>query len=153
MKSKAPLMLIEQIMLLLVFAFVAALCMQAFVKSDKIAAQSEARDRAVVLAQTAAETIRHNGGDFAGSAEDLGGMITDEDMLQIAYDSEWNRTDMVEHSDYLLCAQRSDAGVQGLGKARVWVAHCGDSAQQRGEADDLFSIEITWQEVGGNAQD
>ncbi len=150
MKSKAPLMLIEQMVLLLVFAFVAALCMQAFVKSDKISTQTEARDRAVVLVQSVAETLRHNNGDFVRTSEDLGGTLAD-DLFQIAYDEEWNRTDTFDNCVYLLCAQRSETNVQGLGKARVWVATCGDSAQCS-EAETIFSIEITWQEVDGNAQ-
>lgn len=150
MKSKAPLMLIEQMVLLLVFAFVAALCMQAFVKSDQISVQSEARDRAVVLAQSAAETIRHNCGDFARSAEELGGTVA-EDMFQIAYDEEWNQTDMTERSAYLLYAQRCLSEVQGLGKARVWLAPSNADAQN-GDSNSLFSIEITWQEVDAHAQ-
>ena len=62
MKSKAPLLLMEQMVMLLVFALAAALCLQAFVKSDGLSGNSEARDRAVTLCQTAAETVRHSGG-------------------------------------------------------------------------------------------
>ena len=49
MKSKAPLMLMEQMVMLLVFALAAALCLQAFVKADEISKQAEARDRAVLV--------------------------------------------------------------------------------------------------------
>ena len=44
MKSKAPLILMEQMAILLVFALAAALCLQAFVKSDSLSSRS--RDRA-----------------------------------------------------------------------------------------------------------
>lgn len=151
MKSKAPLMLIEQIVLLLVFAFVAALCMQAFVKSEQISAQSEARDHAVVLVQSAAETLRHNNGDIARSAEELGGTVA-EGILQLAYDEKWNQTDMRDNGAYLLCAQPCSSDVQGLGKARVWLASSKTDTQNEEADDSLFSIEIAWQEVGGNAQ-
>ena len=46
MKSKAPLALMEQIVMLLVFALAAALCLQAFVKSDQISRESQARSNA-----------------------------------------------------------------------------------------------------------
>ena len=49
MRSKAPLILMEQMVMLLVFALAAALCLQAFVKSDELSARGEARDRAAVL--------------------------------------------------------------------------------------------------------
>ena len=45
MKSKAPLMLMEQMIMLLVFALAAALCLQAFVKSEQLSSRSENRDR------------------------------------------------------------------------------------------------------------
>ena len=40
MKSRAPLALMEQMVMLLVFALAAALCLQAFVRSDNISRQS-----------------------------------------------------------------------------------------------------------------
>ena len=67
MKSKAPLSLMEQMVMLLVFALAAALCLQAFVKSDRISRESEARDRAALLCQSVAEAVRHNGGDLGAA--------------------------------------------------------------------------------------
>ena len=58
MRSKAPLVLMEQMVMLLVFALAAALCMQAFVKSDQLSQQIVDRDQAVSLCQNAAEAIR-----------------------------------------------------------------------------------------------
>ena len=40
MKSKAPLALMEQMVMLLVFALAAALCLQAFVQSDRLSRES-----------------------------------------------------------------------------------------------------------------
>ena len=45
MRSKAPLVMMEQMVMLLVFALAAALCLQAFVKSDQLSQQGEVRDR------------------------------------------------------------------------------------------------------------
>ena len=48
MKSKAPLVLMEQIIMLLVFALAAAICLQAFIKADALSSASANRDKAVI---------------------------------------------------------------------------------------------------------
>ena len=58
MKNKASLALMEQLVILLVFALCAALCLQAFVGADRIARENEARDEAVILAQNTAESLK-----------------------------------------------------------------------------------------------
>ena len=58
MRSKAPLVLMEQLVMVLVFALAAALCVQVFVLSDQTSRSHEARDRAVVAAQNAAENLK-----------------------------------------------------------------------------------------------
>ena len=54
MRSKAPLALMEQLVMVLVFALAAALCVQVFVLSYQTSRRNEARDRAVLEAQNAA---------------------------------------------------------------------------------------------------
>ena len=97
MRSKAPLAMMEQMVMLLVFALAAALCLQAFVKSDQLSKGMEARDQAVTLCQNAAEIIHATKGDLAQAAE---------------------QTDV---PGYTLGTRRIDSGVSGLGKAEVWV--------------------------------
>ena len=58
MKNKASLALMEQLMILLVFALCAALCLQAFVGADRIARENQARDEAIILAQNTAESLK-----------------------------------------------------------------------------------------------
>ena len=92
MKSKAPLILMEQMAMLLVFALAAALCLQAFVKSDSLSSRSRDRDRAVTLAQTVAETVRASGGSpgqaIAAAAEKLG-YRCDQSVLDQSFDGDW----------------------------------------------------------------
>ena len=52
MRSKTPLALMEQVIMVLVFALAAALCLRAFVLSDRISRDCEERDRAIMAAQT-----------------------------------------------------------------------------------------------------
>lgn len=61
MKSKAPLAMMEQLVMVLVFALAAALCLQTFVLSGKISKKTEAKNRAVTEAQNAAEIMKNGG--------------------------------------------------------------------------------------------
>lgn len=62
MKSKAPLALMEQLVMVLVFALAAALCVRGFVLSERISRRGEARDMAMIAAQNAAEALKGTGG-------------------------------------------------------------------------------------------
>lgn len=144
--SKAPLVMMEQMVMLLVFALAAALCLQAFVKSDAISNRSQARDRAVTLVQSAAETIRYYGGDMgnalAQAAEALGGEYS-QGLLWVDYGEDWTSLPSGSDSVYRLTAQGVPAETPGLWKALVQVTE-GD------EEEVLFKIEVAWQEVDGN---
>ena len=141
MRSKAPLVMMEQMVMLLVFALAAALCLQAFVQSDEMSKRGEARDRAVALCQTTAEALRSTGGDFGRAAELLSCDHYSQDSLMIDYKEDWSPAD--GSMRYTLGAARIEADTSGLGKAGVWV---------RDEADDveLFRIEVAWQEVSAH---
>lgn len=71
MKNKTSLLLMEQLVMILVFALAAALCLQAFAQAKTISRETERLDRAVTLAQNAAELLKATGGD-AELAEALG---------------------------------------------------------------------------------
>lgn len=145
MKSKAPLAMMEQMVMLLVFALAAALCLQAFVKSDQMSKRMEAQDRAATLCQSAAEVIRSTRGDFELAAERLDAM-GEQDSLTLFYDEDWKAA-APESPDvyprYTLGACRVESGVPGLGKAEVWV-------QEDQSGGELFRLETAWQEVSAH---
>lgn len=144
MRSKAPLALMEQMIMLLVFALAAALCVQAFVKSDSISTRSEARDRAALAAQSAAETIKYIGGDtenaLSGAAKQLNGKY-ESDLLLINYDKNWNITN--DKPAYELTAEGVNADVPGMQKAVVKV----NAYDGSGGTDTIFEINTAWQET------
>lgn len=137
MKQKASLILIEQMIMLLVFALAAAICLRAFVWANSRSAHIVATDKAVVLAQSAAEAIRNHGGDpqqaLLAAAQQLQGEYRGE-CLQIRYDSDWNITQT--GGVYCLTAAETDASVAGLGQVTVQVSE--------GETP-LFSLTTAWQ--------
>ena len=146
-RSKAPLAMMEQIVMLAVFALAAALCLQAFVKSDQMSKDSEARDRAMTLCQSAAEAVRHSGGDLEQAAELLGvpygAYAQEEPAFSAHYSGDWTLSDTREYA-YVLRAEQLDSGVDGLGKASVKVLSASDQKV-------IFELEVCWQEeVGGN---
>lgn len=63
MKNKTSLLLMEQLVMVLVFALAAALCLTVFVKADQISRETIRRDEAVLLAQNAAQVLKATSGD------------------------------------------------------------------------------------------
>ena len=149
-RSRAPLALMELTVMLLVFALAAALCIQAFVASSRQAGENGARDTALRLAQTAAETLKASGGSAAEAqlraAEQLGGEVS-QGIWYVLYDENWNVTDDGESSAYRLEAAPGPLGgfapAEGLVQMRVRVAH------EYKDAEELVSLPVAWQEVSG----
>jgi len=147
MRSKSPLALMEQVVMVLVFALAAALCLRVFAFADQISARNAAVDAAVTACQTAAETLKICGGDMAhaqtGAAEMLGGRV-EQGLWYILYDEDWEQVEDWPDAAYVLSAQGVPAQVDGLYRADVWVDSCGETQET------LFSIPVAWQEVKGN---
>lgn len=146
MKSKAPLLLMEQMIMLLVFALAAALCLQAFVKSDQLSQRSEVRDRALVVAQNAAESIRHSGNIESGLTQLHGEVYEQDGVYYSFYDEDWNYLNSIPGCGtgrpvavYRLEVQAVDSGVKGLGKARVEAVAIQDDTV-------VFALDAAWQE-------
>lgn len=136
MKNKAPLMLMEIMILMLAFAFSTALCIKAFVKSDEISRRSEARDNAVIIVENVAERLRNNGGDLAKTAMELDADLNGNTIV-INYDKYTHKTDNV--SEYQMKAELCPAKMKGMGEARISVSDK--------KSDELFSISVMWQEA------
>ena len=145
MKSKAPLALIEQIIMVLVFGLAAALCVQAFAFSGQSSRRNEARDRAVLEVQNVAETLKYCGGTVeqaqSKAAERIGGSVQ-QGTWQIGYDENWNLTD-AENAFYLIEVQGNDTNTQGLSAADIRV-----TSEKSFDLKDgpLFEITVAWQE-------
>lgn len=90
MRNKSILVLIEHIVMLLVFALAAAVCLRMFGLSGKLSRTYEARDRAVLAAQNAAELIKQNG--IEGFAELTGAKADGEIGWTVFYNENWETT-------------------------------------------------------------
>ena len=107
MKSKSPLIMLEQLLMLLVFALAAALCLQAFVLADSQSKTTSRRDSAILEVQRTAETIKYCGGDME-KASGILGADSAEGTLSLGA------------KDCSIYARSEDSGTEFLGSARVW---------------------------------
>lgn len=125
MKSRAPLVLMELLVMVLVFALAGGLCLHAFVLSRGMGERCLWEDEALLLAQNAAETLKLTGGDLQKAALQLGGQ-TENGLWQL------------QQGPLLLEARPVTVTVSGLGRAEVRVL-LEDSA--------LVILPVAWQEV------
>ena len=121
MKHKTPLVLMEMLIMVLVFALASAICLRMFAASEQLSQKNEAVSYAVLMVQNAAEELKASCGD-----QDMAGEQT------------FSKDDWT----YRLEIGMEESGVDGLGSAQVRVyGHKG-----RKKEELLFEIPVAWQE-------
>ena len=101
MRSKAPLTMLEQAIMLLVFALAAVLCLQAFVWADSASKDIADMDAALIQAQSAAEVLKGCRGDME-KAVGIHGGTWDGQVWTVHFDKDWQQTP--EQDTYQLTA-------------------------------------------------
>lgn len=141
MRSKAPLSVIEQLIMLVVFSLAAAVCLRGFAWADSQSKHSRARDLALIQAQSAAGMLKQTGGDLAAAAEGMGGQVR-ESQWTISYDEDW---EPVRGEGAYVLSARHLPQTEGLpmGSARVTV---------QDEHGTLSELCVSWQEVDEHAE-
>lgn len=133
MRSKAPLALMEQAVMILVFALAAALCLRVFVWSDRTSKRLAAVDRAVVEVQNTAETLKRAGPGHGGDLASLA------DTLERQYDKDWELCPPGgQGAAFDLRVEEAESDVPGLARAHIYVEDLSDGAI-------LFEVTIAWQ--------
>ena len=138
MRSKAPLALMEQLIMVLVFALAAALCLQAFVRADTLSREHEQLDEAVRLAQNTAEVYKACTGDQEQVLSRLGGQV-EQGLWHAQFDANLILTDDSDKAAYRAEVFPQPSQVEGLGSAVVSV-FLSDGQQA------IFSLPLAWQE-------
>ena len=124
MRSKTPLVLMEQLVMVLVFAMAAAICLQVFGLSDRLSKENEARAEAALLAQNTAEELKSSYGEVLLGWEEADGIY------------------YMEEDGYRVRVQAEETEISGLQKVKLQVWQ---------EEEVLFEIPVAWQEVKGDA--
>ena len=119
MKSRTTLSLMELTLMLLLFAVTAAVCLRAFALSDRLSRQAEQRDRAVLWAQTMAETWKALDGNLE-QAETLYGKTDGAGSWTLCLDGDWTWTEEAGSAVYA-AELREEPGEGLLQKARITV--------------------------------
>lgn len=123
MKDKTPLLLIEQLIMILVFALTAALCLRGFAYAADLSKQIRQQEQAVLLAQTTAETLK--------AEKEIQQAVSYYDAsLDPAEETDWT---------YRVQIHRNEERIAGLGSASIFV----ESTEQ----EVLTELTVGWQEV------
>ena len=129
MKSKSTLTLMELLIMLLVFALAAALCLQAFAGASRISKNTAALDRAVTEVQNTAELLKSCAGDYEKAAALWGG----------SWDgSRWT----LEYEGGTVTAVPAEGEHPLLGQAVITAAAPNGSI--------LYTLTVGWQKGGGS---
>ena len=126
MKNRTSLVLMEQLLMVLVFALAAALCLNIFVKADQISRETARRDEAILMAQNSAQVLKACAGDAEKAAQILSGQVTDTGLA-------------VEAGGFVETVTFETSEIPGLGLARIDIYL---------EEDLIFTLRTGWQEVG-----
>ena len=122
MKDKAPLLLMEQLIMRLVFALTAAICLRGFAYASQFSRDIRQREQAVLLAQSAAEELK----------------VSRQTDSTCYYDEMLEAVDAQEDWCFRVVVQSQTSGISGLGQAQIRV----DST----DTENLFTLTVGWQE-------
>lgn len=130
--SAPNLFLLELLIVLLIFALSAAVCVRLFVSARLTASESRALNHAVLLCESGAECFKAANGDIAKSADLLDWQYTDGQAVAY-FDADWQSV-AVGQAAYLVRLQA--LALEGpLAKAQVFAAAM--------DGAPLFSLNIT----------
>lgn len=138
MRTKTPLVLMELLVMVLVFALTAVTCLRLFVLSDELSRQYADTDRAVLEAQTAAERMKHGSLDEYLEAH---GAVYADGTWQLAYDADWNAIPQTAPAAYYLSVTYEDSGHIYLWSANIQVSTA--------DGEELFAIPVSGQLAEG----
>lgn len=135
MRNRAPLALMEQVIMILVFAIAAALCLRAFVWAEERSVENAQRDQAMIRLETAAEVLKSVRGDMEEASAYFG--AEEKGCWRIHYDENW--TEVSEGGEYILTAELAETNNPLLGGAFLRVTGA--------EGKHLGALTVAWQEV------
>ncbi|MCL2819833.1 MAG: hypothetical protein FWD38_03250 [Oscillospiraceae bacterium] len=107
-RSKSTLFLIEQLIVIAVFAICAVACISILTASYFYANDSSALSHAIIKAESGAEVFKITGTDFSAAAEILDGTVTSKSLgadgvsvIAVYYNSSW-QTSSEDNASYVM---------------------------------------------------
>ena len=133
MRSKTPLVLMEQMVMVLVFAVAAAICLRVFVLTEERSRRYEEIDGAVLAAQSAAEQLKHDAAAYFAAVS----AVRDGNVWTVQLNEDWEPT--AENAVYRLVVTYEESDSPYLWRASVRIF--------TGEKE-LFSLPVSGQREG-----
>lgn len=142
-KNKSPLVLMEQVIMIVVFALATAICVKMFAQAGLMSKRLCATDRAVALCQTAAELLKAEQGNYEAVVYELTGQQTSGTVtareLKVYYKEDWRPAEAADGAEYVLCVTE-EAPEGNVVKGNVQVLSVKDKTL-------LFGLPVSRQEV------
>ena len=113
-RSKAPLALMEQIIMILVFALAAAVCLQAFVYANGLSTRGEKENIAAEHAQEVIEMCKTCAGDWQKVVGEMPGQI-EGDTLEIPFEQD-HMTVQMQKLPFLMKIRKKFIMLRRLGR-------------------------------------
>lgn len=131
--------LLEPLLMLLVFALAAAICLRVFVSANALSRQGERQDRALLQAENVVALLQAGHGDVAPVSHYLNAAPAEVSALQYTYCLDENAApcDAAAATLYLVITRLPSP--DGLGQAEVTVANIQDG-------QILLALPAAWQE-------
>lgn len=173
MRSKTPLVLMEQLLMILVFALAAAMCLQIFVHADRRSRRNEAVSQAAVQAQNTAEMIKSRGGTLSETLELADGWVQENRTWMRAFEVNWQpvQQEISQAEKKISGADDAEEKISGAGETKENISGADDTGEYRitvheeetkipgllrarivvsQGSENLFEIPVAWQEVSGH---
>ncbi|WP_352399061.1 hypothetical protein [Anaerotignum sp.] len=109
-RSKTPLFLMEMVIMLLVFAISAGICLKIFVEGKRISQESYQLDKACMQAQMVAEYWQRTKGNIKDTAELLQAEGNGSELF-LYFDENWNRAEAKEKFSLSVIIQDATAKI------------------------------------------
>ncbi len=145
MKNRTSLTLLEMLIMIMVLALAAALCLRAFVYSGKLSKEDRMKAEALAFAQNTAELLKYYEGDAAKAFSEMG--CTYKEGTPVMLNEDWKDCEHAEYNGaygvaglkYLVLLEPDQDSGPLLGKTLITVMNAEDDTV-------LCRINAAWQE-------
>ena len=141
-RSKAPLSLMEQLIMVFVFAFAAAICLQAFVYSDRLSKDGTMEETAAIRATEVIETVKAYHGDLQKAADKLQGE-TGEGVLTKSYAEDELRVEVKARAAEEKTVSQGNGEIS-FQEADISVWEIPDDGEEA-KSDPVYTVTAAWQ--------
>ena len=148
-RSKSTLFLIEQLIVIAVFAICAVACISILTAAYFNAKNSQATSNAIITAESAAEVFKVTGDDFSAIADILGGTTTVAGfgtagvaVVAVYYDTEWQLSNFIHASYVLYLVIDAAESAESIQNSQDYTIITGRVVVENISGDELITLKV-----------